>query len=112
MICIKQIAPIVAGAALLAVVSLLTGCATSSPREQALACPQCKVATVTSTVPVLPQTEDGSGNLPPEDKTVTETSHSCPDCQSALTTFFNGGKLRHQCSICEHGQFSCPVAHR
>lgn len=104
----KRIKPIIMSASLLAVVALAAGCATSRNAEQALVCPQCKVVTVTRTVPVF----EGDGNLSPREEEVTETQHSCPGCQGALTTFFKEGKLRHKCSICEQTPFSCPIAHR
>lgn len=108
MICIKQIAPIVTGATLLAAIFLLTGCATTNPKEQALVCPQCKVVTITPRVPVF----EGEGKPLRLRSEETETEHSCPGCQGALTTFFKEGKFQHQCSICEQEPFSCPVAHR
>lgn len=100
--------PIMMGGLLLSGVALVSGCATSRGTEQALVCPQCKEVTITRTIPVF----EGDGNLPPREEEVTETKHSCPGCQGALTTFFKEGKLRHKCSICEQSPFSCPIAHR
>lgn len=94
-----------AGAAALA---LLSGCATAKPKAQALVCPQCKVVTVTRDEPVF----EGEGNLPPREQAVTETRHSCPGCQGALTTFFKEGKLQHKCSLCQQAPFSCSFAYR
>ena len=96
------------GAVLLPIVALVSGCATSRSTEQALVCPQCKEVTLTRTISVF----EGEGNLPPRQEEVTETKHSCPGCQGALTTFFKEGKLQHKCSICQQAPFSCPVYHR
>jgi len=104
----KRIRPSIIAVPLLAIIALASGCATGRSAGEALVCPQCKVVTITRTVPVF----DSDGNLPPRDEEVTETRHSCPGCQGALTTFFQEGKLRHKCSICEQTPFSCPVAHR
>ncbi len=91
-----------------AVVLVAAGCATTKSTSQALVCPQCKVLSVTNTITVFDESES---NLSPHDKEIIETSHSCPGCQGALTTFFKEGKLKHKCSICEQAPFSCPVAH-
>lgn len=88
--------------------TLLQGCATSKPKEQALVCPQCKVVTITPRVPIF----DGEGKPLRLRGEQTETYHSCPGCHGALATFFKEGKFQHKCSICERERSSCPVAHR
>jgi|DeeseametaMP2916_FD_contig_81_145011_length_794_multi_2_in_0_out_0_1 hypothetical protein len=35
--------------------------------------------------------------------------HECPGCQGALTTFLKKGELRHECSVCEEGPYSCQL---
>jgi len=92
-----------------AVALVATGCATAKSSGKAQVCPKCKVVSITRTVAVLPE---GEGNLPIEDREVTEWEHSCPGCQGALTTLFKEGKLRHRCSICDQSGYYCPFAHR
>lgn len=89
-----------------AVMTLANGCATAPANGHALVCPQCKEVTITRTVTVFDESE---AHFSPQDKEVTETSHSCPGCQGALVTFFKEGKLRHECSICEQTPFSCSI---
>ena len=80
----------------------LSGCAgtnqTGSKSKQALVCPQCKM------VAEMVDFHDDSGPSPVD-------SHTCPNCQGAMTTLLKEGKLKHKCSVCKDSPFTCPVFH-
>lgn len=99
--------------ALAALTGLSQGCATSRPQEMALVCPHCKVVIIESMPRAVSRDLEG---IDRDDVFITypenEIRHSCPGCQGSLVTLFKEGKLKHRCTICEQGPYSCPVAHR
>jgi hypothetical protein len=82
--------------------TLVTGCATRRPMEQALVCPDCRV------VVVRDNARHRESYAFPEES----VRHECPDCQGALTTLFTEGRLVHKCSRCDGTPFSCSISHR
>lgn len=81
----------------LGLVTLLPSCqstGTSTAGTEAVMCDKCKTVWVTG-----PTTIGSSGRNPVtvwrDVKTMT-----CPDCESAVTTFFKTGSLKHACSSC------------
>ncbi len=80
----------------------LSGCAstnkTAAKSKQALVCPQCKM------VAEMVDFHDDNGPSLVE-------SHTCPNCQGAMTTLLKEGKLKHKCSVCKDSPFTCPVFH-
>ena len=77
----------------------LTGCAatggtptaTKGPSTQAVACSKCEVTYVQ--VP----TQDNKGRFVGYSK---RPNMECPDCKTAVQTFFETGKLEHSCAHC------------
>jgi len=78
----------------------------SSARKQAQVCPDCKM------VEVAVDTSQLEPDAAIPSAATTRMEHSCPGCQGALKTLFKEGKLRHKCSICAQGGFTCPMSHR
>lgn len=104
----RYVIPIVLASAFL--VTVLVGCATTRPAEQALVCPRCKVVTIEPSPDEFSIEEGLTRSYRASHSTIVR--HSCPGCQGALTTLFTEGKLQHKCSICDQSPFSCPVSHR
>ena len=71
---------------------------TAGKSKRALVCPQCKM------VAEMVDFHDDNGPSPVD-------SHTCPNCQGAMTTLFKEGKLKHKCSVCKDSPFTCPVFH-
>jgi hypothetical protein len=81
------------------------GCASKSPKKQALVCPECKMVEVQVDTSAWRRTRLGIGAS-------TTMTHACPNCQGALKTLFKEGTLTHKCSVCAQNAFTCPVSHR
>lgn len=80
-----------------AIVAALTmvSCQSTSPSASgsAVMCAKCKTVWVKTATTVGPP---GKGYIAYRDaKTMT-----CPDCESAVTTFFKTGSLKHHCAHC------------
>jgi hypothetical protein len=102
---------------LLLALVLVAGCA-SSPSgglKTALVCPQCKMVESVTWLPAGPSfSRAGVGAYGVADlgyPAGTRRRHVCPGCKGSLTSFVQGGKWKHECSICKQNAFSCPVIH-
>jgi hypothetical protein len=75
---------------------LLSSCQTAAPDvTSALTCDKCKTVWVKRPVQVGP-TGKTSGFV----MLRNEKSMECPDCESAVATFFKTGSLKHNCDHC------------
>jgi hypothetical protein len=75
---------------------LLSSCQTAAPDvTSALTCDKCKTVWVRRPVQVGP-TGKTSGFV----MLRNEKSMECPDCESAVATFFKTGSLKHNCDHC------------
>ena len=92
-------------------IAFLSGCASSTRPEKssisegqaATACPQCKSVWVQSSESYYMEWAEEGYQEP------ARLEHECPGCKGALTSFLQGGKLEHKCSICETGPYSCDL---
>ena len=69
--------------------------AASDDATSAVTCDKCKTVWVKRPVQVGP-----SGKGATYYALKSEKSMECPDCQSAIATFFKTGKLKHECAKC------------
>jgi hypothetical protein len=69
-----------------------TAAAAALPSTQAVACSKCEVTYVK--VP----TNDAKGRFIGYS---TRKNMECPDCKTAVQTFFETGKLEHSCAHCQ-----------
>ena len=68
-----------------------TGTPAKGPSTQAVACSKCEVTYV------LVPTQDNKGRYVGYAR---RPNMECPDCKSAVRTFFETGKLEHSCAHC------------
>jgi hypothetical protein len=90
----KIIARILALAAVLPLVACQTTQSTSSVTS-AVMCDKCQTVWVKRPETVGPPGKGGSYVA-----LRTRGTMTCPDCQSAVVTFFKTGQLKHSCSHC------------
>jgi hypothetical protein len=86
-----------------ALAALLVGCA-GGVQRRAQVCPQCHEVVV-KVIGTALSGADWQSN-PAEIR-----EHNCPGCHSALAAFLHNGSLKHTCSICTRGDYSCPSGH-
>ena len=81
---------------LLGFASLLTSCQTATPDvSSAVTCDKCKTVWVQRPVGIPGSAGKGGFYGLRDVKTM-----QCPDCESAVATFFRTGSLKHSCSHC------------
>ena len=81
---------------MLGLAALLTSCQTASTDvTSAVTCDKCKTVWVKRPVQVGPMGKTSGFTM-----LKSEASMSCPDCESAVATFFKTGSLKHSCSHC------------
>jgi hypothetical protein len=61
-----------------------------APPDEAVYCSKCETVWIQ-----VPDFDD-----PYAMSTTSAKSMECPDCRSAVATFFSTGKLRHECTSC------------
>ena len=75
--------------------SLMTSCqSTSASPTSAVTCSKCK------TVWVKTPQQAGGGKIGGYTVLKNTKSMVCPDCESAVATFFKTGSLKHHCNSC------------
>ncbi len=83
-----------------AIASLMTSCQTSSGSTaaptSALTCDKCKTVWVKT-----PQQVGVAGKNSSYTVLKSTKSMDCPDCESAVATFFKTGSLKHHCRHCD-----------
>lgn len=82
---------------ILAFASLMTSCQTTTAADasSAVTCEKCKTVWVKRPVQQGGSSGKGSFYTLRNDKTMV-----CPDCESAVVTFFKTGSLKNNCSHC------------
>jgi len=83
---------------ILGLASLMTSCQTASASgdaTSAVTCDKCKTVWVKRPQQVGPTGKGGAYYVLKDTK-----SMECPDCESAVATFFKTGSLKHSCSHC------------
>ncbi len=78
----------------------LAACQTTSPGKSAVACSKCKTVWVSSPSTVNPGSK--SYLVYRDAKTM-----ACPECESAVETFFKTGSLKHHCGHCGDTLIHC-----
>ncbi len=82
--------------------SLMTSCqSASADATSAVTCDKCKTVWVKRPQQVGP-TGKGNFYVLKDVKTM-----ACPDCESAVATFFKTGSLKHSCSHCGGAMTHC-----
>lgn len=76
----------------------MTSCRSTATADasSAVTCDKCKTVWVKRPVPQIGSSGKGGGYYALKD---TRTM-VCPDCESAVATFFKTGSLKHSCSHC------------
>lgn len=89
-------------AGVLGLASLMTSCqSASADASSAVTCDKCKTVWVKRPEQVGPT---GKSNFYVLKDTKTM---ACPDCESAVATFFKTGSLKHSCSHCGGALVHC-----
>jgi ribosomal protein S27E len=80
----------------LGITTLLSACQTAppSPPATAVTCSKCKMVWVERAY------NTGYAKHPGAYVPVNSKVMVCPDCESAIVTFFKTGKLKHSCAHC------------
>jgi hypothetical protein len=80
---------------ILTLAGFMTSCETASGGPiSAVTCDKCKTVWVKRPAP------NASGKMAAYTTLRSEKSMDCPDCESAVATFFKTGSLKHSCSHC------------
>ena len=81
---------------MLGLAALLSSCQTSTGTPQsAVTCDKCQTVWVKRPVQVGPMGKTSGFTVLKNEK-----SMDCPDCESAVSTFFKTGSLKHNCNHC------------
>lgn len=80
----------------LVAISLVACQTTTSGPGKAVMCDKCKTVWVSQPVPIGGGTKTSPGYVTYRDV----KSMECPECDSAVATFFKTGELKHRCSHC------------
>lgn len=90
-------------ASALALAGLVTSCQTASAdAKSAVTCDKCRTVWVERPVQV-----GGYGKTGSFYALTSARVMQCPDCESAVATFFKSGQLKHRCSHCGGALVHC-----
>ena len=88
---------------ILGLAGLMTSCQTApADATSAVTCDKCKTVWVKRPVQVGPTGKGGGFYVLKDTQTM-----ACPECESAVVTFFKTGSLKHHCSHCGGTMVHC-----